>query len=394
MKCYGRYVSTGEVILVEGSSSLQYVDAVVAPDPDDGGVWLAPGFIDLQVNGFAGVDFNSLHASHEEVAGAEIARALRAMFSTGVTRCFPTLITAAPEHLLAALRNLARARDTVPEGAAIEGFHMEGPHISPEDGPRGAHPQRWVRPPDFAEFQRWQEASRGAIRLVTVAPEWPGMPRYIERVVSEGTAVAIGHTRATREQIQDAVGAGATLSTHLGNGADPAPPKFNYIFDQLAEDRLAASFIVDGHHLSASFLRAALRAKGVDRSILITDAVAPAMSLPGPYRLGEVEVELREDRRVVLKGGDRLAGSSLRMDAAISKVMRTAGLSLTEACAMATINPARVGRIAGRQRGLRPGERSDLVRFRVAEDDLPGKPGRLQVIETYLNGERVFAASL
>jgi len=151
---------------------------------------------------------------------------------------------------------------------------------------------------------------------------------------------------------------------------------------------------VDGHHLSASFLRAALRAKGVDRSILITDAVAPAMSLPGPYRLGEVEVELREDRRVVLKGGDRLAGSSLRMDAAISKVMRTAGLSLTEACAMATINPARVGRIAGRQRGLRPGERSDLVRFRVAEDDLPGKPGRLQVIETYLNGERVFAASL
>jgi N-acetylglucosamine-6-phosphate deacetylase len=315
-------------------------------------------------------------------------RALRAMFSTGVTRCFPTVITAAPQDMLAALRNLAHVRATLreghaPIGEAIEGFHIEGPHISPEDGPRGAHPQRWVRPPDFTEFERWQDATQGNVRLVTVAPEWLGMPQYIERVVGEGVAVAIGHTRATREQIQDAVRAGATLSTHLGNGADPAPPKFNYIFDQLAEDRLAASFIVDGHHLSSSFLRTALRAKGVDRSVLITDAVAPAICPPGPYRLGELEVELKDDQRVVLRGGDRLAGSSLCLNAAISNVMEIAGLSLTEACAMATINPARVGRIAGRQRGLRPGERSDLVRFRVDE-------GQVRVIETYLSGELVF----
>jgi N-acetylglucosamine-6-phosphate deacetylase len=389
MKCYGRDVSTGDVVLVEGSSSIQYVDALVDPHSDDG-VWLAPGFIDLQVNGFAGVDFNSPNALSREAASAEIGRALRAMFSTGVTRCFPTVITAAPEDMLAALRNLARARETLregqtPVGEAIEGFHIEGPHISPKDGPRGAHPQRWVRPPDFSEFERWQEASEGQVRLVTVAPEWPGMSHYIERVVSEGVAVAIGHTRATREQIQDAVRAGATLSTHLGNGADPAPPKFNYIFDQLAEDRLAASFIVDGHHLPASFMRTALRAKGVDRSVLITDAVAPAMCPPGSYRLGELEVELKDDQRVVLRGGDRLAGSSLSLDAAMSNVMAIAGLSLTEACAMATINPARVGRIAGRQRGLRPGERSDLVRFRVDE-------GQVRVIETYLSGERVFSA--
>jgi N-acetylglucosamine-6-phosphate deacetylase len=386
MKCYGRDVSTGDVVLVEGSSSIQYVDALVDPHSDDG-VWLTPGFIDLQVNGFAGVDFNS---PSQEAASGEIGRALRAMFSTGVTRCFPTVITAAPEDMLSALRNLARARATLQEGPAhigeaIEGFHIEGPHISPHDGPRGAHPRRWVRPPDFTEFERWQDAAQGKVRMVTVAPEWPGMPHYIERVVSAGVAVAIGHTRATREQIQDAVRAGATLSTHLGNGADPAPPKFNYIFDQLAEDRLAASFIVDGHHLPASFLRTALRAKGVDRSVLITDAVAPAMCQPGSYRLGELEVELKDDQRVVLRGGDRLAGSSLRLDAAISNVMETAGLSLTEACAMVTINPARVGRIAGRQRGLRPGERSDLVRFRVDE-------GQVWVIETYLSGERVFAA--
>jgi N-acetylglucosamine-6-phosphate deacetylase len=220
---------------------------------------------------------------------------------------------------------------------------------------------------------------------VTLAPEWPGAPRYIERIVSEGVVAAIGHTRASREQIRTAVAAGATLSTHLGNGADAAPPKFNYIHEQLAEDRLAASFIVDGHHLTEAFLRVALRAKGIEHSVLITDAVAPAGCAPGAYRLGEVEVELKADSRVVLRDGDRLAGSSLRMDAAIGNVMRAAGLTLIEAMTMATVNAARVGRIGGRMRGLRPGDRSDVVRFRVTN-------GRIEVLDTYVGGELVFAA--
>jgi len=270
----------------------------------------------------------------------------------------------------------------------MEAFHVEGPHISPHDGPRGAHPARWVRPPDLEEFKRWQDAAQGNVRLVTLSPEWPEAPAYIDKLALEGVVTSIGHTRATRQQIQDAVSAGATLSTHLGNGADAALPRHpNYIWEQLAEDKLAASFIVDGIHLPDSFLNVALRAKGVERSVLITDAVMPAMCAPGPYRLGEVEVELKEDQRVVLRGGTRLAGSSLRMDAAISNVMRAAKLSLTEAIAMATVNPARVGRIAGRLRGLRPGDRSDVARFRVED-------GRVRVVETYLAGERVFAATL
>jgi len=196
---------------------------------------------------------------------------------------------------------------------------------------------------------------------------------------------SIGHTRATRQQIEDAVRAGATLSTHLGNGADAVLPRHpNYIWEQLAEDKLAASFIVDVHHLPDSFLRVALRAKGIERSILITDAVMPALCAPGPYRLGEVDVELKDDQRVVLRGGTRLAGSSLRMDVAISNVMRAAGVSLTEAVAMATLNPARVGRIGGRVRGLRPGDRADVVRFKLED-------GRVRVLETYLGGKRVFA---
>jgi N-acetylglucosamine-6-phosphate deacetylase len=379
MKCRGVETSTNEFIEIKGDSVISHIDPVL--EAADNAVWIAPGFVDLQVNGFAGVDYNSPVAPLEEIA-----RSIRAIFSTGVTRFFPTVITGSPEDMLGALRNLARARETLQEGLAMEAFHVEGPHISVYDGPRGAHPARWVRPPDIEEFRRWQDASQGNVRLVTLSPEWPGSTQYIETLAREGVVTSIGHTKATREEIDDAVRAGATLSTHLGNGADAVLPRHpNYIWEQLAEDKLAASFIADGHHLPDSFLRVALRAKGVERSLLVTDAVMPALCVPGNYRLGEVDVELKDDQRVVLKGGTRLAGSSLRMDVAISNVMRIAGLSLTAAIAMATVNPARVGRIGGRIRGLRSGDRSDVVRFRV--DD-----GRLQVIETYLSGERVFPA--
>ena len=146
------------------------------------------------------------------------------------------------------------------------------------------------------------------MRIVTLAPEWPGALRYIEQLTREGVVVASATRRATGAQIRDAVSAGATLSTHLGNGAHAMLPNPNYIWEQLADDRLAASFIVDGIHLDASFLRAALRAKGVERTILITDAVMPAMCPPGHYRVGEVEVEMKDDQRVVMRGGNRLAG--------------------------------------------------------------------------------------
>jgi N-acetylglucosamine-6-phosphate deacetylase len=314
------------------------------------GTFESPGFIDLQVNGFAGADYNSPFTPLEEIA-----RSLQVMLTTGVTRCLPTVITGSPENMLGALRNLSKAKERSP---AIAGFHVEGPHISPEDGPRGAHPARWVRPPDVDEYLRWQDATNGALRLITLSPEWPETPPYIERVVRDGVVVSIGHTRATAPQIQDAVTAGAKLSTHLGNGAHATLPRHpNYIWDQLADDRLSASFIVDGHHLPDSFLRVALRAKTIARSILVTDAVAPAMCQPGPYRLGEVDVELKDDQRVVLRGGTRLAGSSLRMDHAISNVMRAACVTLEDAITMATTNPARLCRI----------EPSGRVKFRYRD---------------------------
>lgn len=379
-RCQGCDVFSGEWIEVRFEQVITHADPLLEPAPVET-VWIAPGFIDLQVNGFAGADYNSPGTSLDSIAAS-----IRAIASTGVTRFYPTVITGDPSRMQAALRNLVRASRELPHGGAMQAFHMEGPHISREDGPRGVHPSQWVRPPDLEEFRRWQDATEGNVRLVTLSPEWPDATHYIESITREGVVASIGHTAATHGQIQDAVHAGATLSTHLGNAAHASlPRKSNYIWDQLAEDRLAASFIVDGLHLTDEFLRVALRAKGIDRSILVTDAVAPAMSSPGPYKLGEVEVDLLPDDRVVMRGGTRLAGSSLRMDRAVSNVIRRGGISLREAVTMATLNPARVGRVPGRLRGLQPGQRADLVRFTIKEDGL-------RVLETYLNGERIYSA--
>jgi N-acetylglucosamine-6-phosphate deacetylase len=336
----------------------------------ESGVYTAPGFLDIQVNGFAGVDYNCPSTPHDEIS-----RSLRALFATGVTRFYPTVITGSRADMLAALRNLAAARESVPHGHAMAGFHVEGPHICPEDGPRGAHPRQWVRPPDFDEYRRWQDAAQGRVRLVTLAPEWPEAPRYIERVAADGVAVAIGHTSATTAQLADAVSAGATLSTHLGNGSHAMLRRHpNYIWDQMADDRLTASLIVDGIHLDASFLKVALRAKTVERALLVTDASAPAGAAPGRYRLGEQDVDHTPDGRVVLAGTDRLAGSALTMDRGVSNLMRLAGLSLEDAVRLATVNPARAGRIT-----LDPG---DWVRFRLTP--------AVEVLETQLAGERVY----
>ncbi len=373
----GRDVRAGAGLEVAFDQVVLRVNSTASPDA----LYLAPGWIDLQVNGFAGVDYNAPGTPHDEIA-----RSIEVMFSTGVTRFYPTVITGGPDEMRGALANLAAARETLPAGEAMDGFHVEGPHISAEEGPRGAHPARWVRPPDVDEFRRWQEAARGHVRLVTLSPEWPDASSYIEALVGEGVVVAIGHTGATAVQIAAAVSAGATMATHLGNGSHHVLRRHpNYIWDQLAEDRLTASFIADGIHVPPAFLKAALRAKEVGRSVLVTDASTPAGSPPGRYQLGAQELELTVDGRVVLAGQDRLAGSALRMDAAVANAIRFGGVSLPDAVTMATTNAARAGRVPGRQLGLAGGERADFVRFRFDPE-----AGDVRIEETYLSGRRVF----
>jgi len=380
MECFGLDALSAAPKRLVFDRRIRQAERPALPPPD---LWLAPGFIDLQVNGFAGVDYNSPSAEPEALA-----RSIRSLFSTGVTRFYPTVITGSPEDMQAAVRNLAAARRTLPEGEAIAGIHLEGPHISPEEGPRGAHPARWVRPPDLEEFRRMQEAAEGLIRLVTLAPEWPQAPRYIEALVRDGVKVAIGHTNATGAQIAQAAAAGATLSTHLGNGAHAVLPRHpNYLWEQLAEDRLAAGFIADGIHLPPCFLKVAFRAKGPQRRFLVTDASSPANCPPGRYRLGEQEVDLTPEECVVLAGQTRLAGSALRMDRGVENLMKLAGLSLAEAVAMASLNPARLADIEGRRQGLEPGELADLVEFRFQPD-----PPRLRIEHTWLSGRLVYSA--
>jgi len=357
MECSGAILTSGEQVRITFEDVITAVEPLVGRQDDP--PFLAPGWIDLQVNGFAGVDYNDPATPHEEIG-----RSVRVLRDCGVTRFFPTVITGPPGSMAGALSNLAEARAVIPEGESIEGLHLEGPYISPEDGPRGAHPREWVRPPDIEEFNRFQEAAGGLIRLVTLAPERPGALRLIEALASRGIVVGIGHTDATGDQIRAAVDAGATMSTHLGNGAgDTLSRRANYIWEQLAEDRLAAGFIVDGVHLDTAFLKVALRAKGLERSLLVTDSAAPAGCAPGPYRLGSLDVLLTEEQCIVLADRSRLAASALSMDRAIGNLMSMAGLSLAEAVAMATVNPARAGGIAGRRRGLVPGDRADIVQF-------------------------------
>lgn len=291
----------------------------------------SPGFFDLQVNGFAGVDFNDPRTTPDEVA-----RALAAMRTTGVTRCLPTLITSSLETFAACAASVLACGD-----AAVFGVHMEGPYISAEDGPRGAHPREHVSAASVDDFERRQAAADGRILLVTLAPEVPGALALIEHLVVRGVRVAIGHTAATSVQVADAVRAGATLSTHLGNGCASMLPRHpNVIWDQLACDALRASFIVDGHHLPPATVKSMVRAKGVGRSILVTDATAAAGCPPGRYRLGALDVELDATGRVAAPGATNLAGSALTMDRAVANTVRFTGLTLEEVLPMASTHPA------------------------------------------------------
>jgi len=360
----GVSIETGLAVEIEFDTHIRAIRPGEATN-----VFVAPAFLDIQVNGFAGVDYNSGATPRDEIV-----RSAEAIRRTGVARFFPTVITGPPEEMKAALRNLAQVKDQ-----SIEGFHVEGPHLSPEDGPRGAHPLASIRPPDLTEYQRWQEAADSRIRLITVSPHWPNSTGYIEALVSDGVTVSIGHTHATSQQISDATAAGATMSTHLGNAAHAVIRKQpNYIWDQLADDRLTASFIADGIHLGAAFLKSAMRAKTVERTVLVTDASSPAGAIPGLYRLGQQSVALLEDGRVVLAGTDRLAGSALQMHNAIANAMQMAELTLKDAVRMATVNPARAVRMDQRQRGLVSGERADLVFFTLDQ-------GRLNIQETIVS---------
>jgi N-acetylglucosamine-6-phosphate deacetylase len=345
---------------------------------------VSPGLVDIQINGYDGVDFNDPDTGAEQTAATA-----RKLWRTGVTAFCPTIITESFNHISKCISNLIRAVDESPEFArAMIGIHVEGPFISPEDGPRGAHPKRHTRAPDWDEFQRWQDAARGQIRIVTLSPEWPGAIEFIEHAVVTGVVVAIGHTAADPTQIADAARAGAKLSTHLGNGSHAKIDRHpNYIWEQLANDDLWASFIVDGHHLPPSVVKCFLRSKGVARSILVTDAIAAAGRPAGRYSLGNVEVEVTPERRVNLPGTPYLAGSVLEMHEAIAKTVQYSDTTLDDALRMASANPAELLGVGSEFGSIEIGRRADLILFHWDEEN-----STLDVMTTIVNGETVYSS--
>lgn len=333
--------------------------------------WIAPGFVDLQVNGYGGHEFNEPDLTVETVEAIS-----RAMDSAGVVAYCPTTTTHAHEVLLHSMRTIAAACDQSRDVAVrVAGIHVEGPYISPEDGPRGAHPKAHVRPPNWDEFQALQEAAGGRIRILTLSPEYDNAPQFIRRVADTGVRIAIGHTAADSAQIHAAVDAGASFSTHLGNGAHPRIRRHpNYIWDQLAEDRLLATLIVDGHHLPASVVKSFVRVKSTARALLVSDITGMAGMPPGRYErtsLGAVEV-LEDGKLVVAGQRDLLAGASLPIGVGVVNLQRFAGLDLREAVDMASIAPARlIGHPVTR---LEIGSPANLILFHLDAD--PGVAAR------------------
>jgi N-acetylglucosamine-6-phosphate deacetylase len=203
--------------------------------------------------------------------------------------------------------------------------------------------------------------------MVTLSPHWEHALDFIAVLAGKGVLVSLGHTHATSERIHAAAAAGATLSTHLGNGVAGTLPRHpNPIWAQLADDRLTATFIADGHHLPADTLQSMLRAKSIARSILISDATAFAGLSPGTYRsaIGG-EVQLRADGRLAMVGTDLLAGAALPLKDGIAQAATSGVCTFGEAVRMATENP---GRLVGNRGVLCPGARADLVRFAFESD--------------------------
>lgn len=301
---------------------------------------LMPGLLDIQVNGYGGREFSSPTLSMEDVRSITTAQ-----LESGVAQYCPTVTTAALDDMLHGLTTIAAscAQDRL-VAAHIAGIHVEGPYISPEDGARGAHPLAHVRPPHWQEFERMQEAAQGRIVLITLSPEYPESPRFIAHAVKSGVTVSLGHLSATSEQIRRAVDAGARLSTHLGNGAHGQLRRHpNYLWSQLADDRLAASLIVDGFHLPAEVVQTFVRAKPSGKCILVSDLSGLAGLPPGRYPSQLCEIDILADGRLVIAGQDQLlAAASSPLSHGIANVMRFAGVDFSEAWSMASMAPARL----------------------------------------------------
>ena len=277
----------------------------------------AAGLFDFQVNGFGGVDFQ-----RDNLTSTEFAHAVAALRQHGTSGIFATLITDEIDALCRRFAALEKLCATVPSaGAAILGYHLEGPWLSPTPGYRGAHPAGPMRAPTLADYERLQAAAHGRLRLITLAPEWPGSAEFIAAVTQQGVHVSLGHTNASEAEIEAAIRAGARFCTHLGNGCPLELPRHDNIVQRLlARDELTACFIPDGIHLPKGVLKNFVRAKPNGRVLFTTDAMAGAGAPPGRYTIGPHLITVGADGVARQPGEKNFAGSTLTPDVGVRHI--------------------------------------------------------------------------
>lgn len=344
----------------------------------DSALYLAPGLVDIQINGYVGVDFSGPDLTIDGVI-----KATRALWEAGVTSYFPTIISSDIERINTNFAILAEARKIPEIATSIPGFHLEGPYISPVAGFRGAHLEKFIKEPKWQEFQAIQEAAQGGIVLITVAPEIKGAIPFIRQCVESGIMVSLGHHNGTADQIRDAVEAGARLVTHLGNGcANEINRHHNPIWPQLAEDRLHISIIADGFHLTREEVRSFYKVKGAEKTILVSDALDLAGLPPGEYLRGERTLLLTPDV-VKLPKENVLAGAASPISKCLNVMMDYTQCTVGQAIQMASSNPSEF--FALHDRGeIGIGQKADLVAFKLSNN-------HIEIIQTYKEGRLVYS---
>lgn len=388
MNITGKLCETGELVqlIIEDDQITQIQPADSATKSTFGApdVWIAPGFIDAQFNGYGGYDFNLGiwdTGFDQEQAAANI---LQLAAKTGTTRLCPTVVTNTEENIIKSFRRLVKQLDADPIlQTAMSCFHLEGPYLSEKDGLRGAHPADCIRDPDWDQFQRFQEAADGRIKILTVAPERPGSVPFIEKAAANGIVISLGHTGATPEQVRDAVKAGARMSTHLGNGShDQIQRHRNYIFAQLADDGLSAGIIADGDHLPPELVKIFARVKGTKNLVLVSDAAALGGLPPGVY--GGTH-EVLPGGKIALAGTPYLAGAGHLLDVCVANALRWTELGMVGIAQAVSTNPAYL--LDLQQTGtVVTGNLADLTLFRETQE------GPLEIVATILEGKVLFQA--
>lgn len=362
-----------------------------AAEIDAEGKYIAPGLIDIQVNGYNSVSFclegaENTPASDGNLTVSDVKKVTEGLWKEGVTTYFPTLTTNSQELLLKNFGILAKAMVDPSQMGSIPGFHLEGPYISAVDGYRGAHPLEHVRKPDWDEFLELYKASGEKILLITVAPEVKGAFEFIRKCRELGIVVSLGHHNGTAGQVKQAIDNGAGLATHLGNGcANMVNRHHNPIWPQLADGRLKISFIADGFHLPPEMLQVFYKTKGAENIVITSDITSYAGLPAGTYRIKSGQtVEKTVDGNLRFSGQEGgLYGSASPLRNGVAHIIKVTGCSLVNAIQMTTLNPALVHHLNDRG-ALEAGKRADIILFTMESE-------KMIIQKTIVGGKGVYS---